>query len=304
MIVALSPYHLTTREPPAMASLLLAERVVTLVPAAPEEVGGDERARFERAVRTVRPYHTLLDSWRWCEELWRAGVITSTHDGMDPAAEVRAEFERLASGAHAALEPIVARGIETDPWGMLGAIAKDLLRGGPDPAISLPVAAGLDAFAARMGLICARSAPASLAQRLEEGMGMRLAGFTAPILVQAEGERLLEAREALAGPIDRVRARVAAVCAGESGALAALRDVTHAYATAFEEIRSHLTRCDDPMDLRVVVRTVSISLVGLPADCVLRAASLAARQVRMTRERVEGAPSEERLVGMVVRAID
>lgn len=302
MIVALSPYHLTTREPPAMASLLLAEHVVTLLPSAPTDDLVDERAGFEQAVRTIPRYHDLLDAWRWCETLWRDGVIASTLAGDDPARDVQDQMRRLSMGERPELAPLIERGLEDDAWGMLGSVAKDLMRGGPDPAISLPVAAGLDAFASRHALIAARSGATSVAQKIEEGLATKIASFAIPVLAQAGGDRLAEARDLLAPELEALRAAINAAIAGAGNDV---RDAGHALAQAFERERDMLTRTDDPFDERTIARTVRVSLVTLPADCVLRSAAQAARRVKLTRAQpAPGLLRADRVVGMIVRAID
>ena len=302
MIVALSPYHLTTREAPAMASLQLAEHVVTLLPSAPIDEIVDERAGFEQAVRTIPRYHELLDAWRWCETLWAEGVVASTLDGADPAADVQDQMRRLSMGERPELAPLIEHGLENDGWGMLGSVAKDLMRGGPDPAISLPVAAGLDAFASRHNLVAARSRAASMAQKIEEQLATKVASFAVPILAQAGGDRIAEARDLLAPELDVLRAEMVAAIAGEE---ADILDAAHAYTAAFERDREHLVRTDDELDERTIARTVSVSLVSLPADCVLRSAVQAAQRVRLTGAKsTPGLLRADRVVGMIVRLID
>jgi hypothetical protein len=50
-------------------------------------------------------------------------------------------------------------------------VAADLLKGGPDPAITVPLAAGIDQFAMRHGAAVARSSPFSIARRQRRRWG-------------------------------------------------------------------------------------------------------------------------------------
>jgi hypothetical protein len=58
MLVAVSPYHLTTREPAAIAALLLADRVVTLLP-------GPDRRGAELAAERLPHYLDFVLTWEW-----------------------------------------------------------------------------------------------------------------------------------------------------------------------------------------------------------------------------------------------
>lgn len=77
MNVVVSPYHLTTREAPAMASLLLAERVVTLLPASLES---DSVHAAKRAAERSPWYTRFMETWGWTAPLWDEGVISSRCD--------------------------------------------------------------------------------------------------------------------------------------------------------------------------------------------------------------------------------
>ena len=48
-VAVLSPYHLTTREPPAMVALSLADEVPTYLPTRAAQSDSDEAARVARA---------------------------------------------------------------------------------------------------------------------------------------------------------------------------------------------------------------------------------------------------------------
>jgi len=295
LVLVVSPYHLTTREPAAMASLLLAEGVVTLLPSPLDISSGSLRREAEQAARQAPNYRKLIESWSWMEELWREGVISSDLHGEDAVPDMRAVCDRLESDPalsqlkSLAHERLFDRGVR-----YLDLIAGDLLKGGPDPGLLVPVAAGLDRFASRRRLGVARSHAVSTAQRVEQRLARRAFAFAMPILVQAEADRILEARDALEPQLAALRAPIASLLAAgtsggdgagaDPGAMLALTEAASAYAGAFAEFEHDLTRCDDPYDPRTISGLVSVSGATLPADAVL-SSSLAAARAHFTKRR-------------------
>lgn len=303
MRVAVSPYHLTTREPPAMGAFLLADEVVTLRPT-PE--GG--RAAAEAAAEQVPVYRALLESWAWTAALWREGVVRAHADGDDPAddaldclAELHGD-DRLAE-----LRPLL-RPDDADRFPE--AAARDLLRGGPDPGVSVPISGGLDRFASRHGLVVVRARPVSVAQRAEARLAERLASFAVPALVEAEGVRLLEARAVLGAPLDVLRAELDSACerawVGREVRGDTLRAAAHSLTEEFELVRAHLTRPDDEVGRRVRAATVSCTLVRMPADAVFVSSLAAARAMgrraddRPVRERF---PADDLVLSLVIKVM-
>jgi hypothetical protein len=285
MLFAVSPYHLTTREPAAVAAFLLARGVVTLLPAPFEGAG---REQVEAAATAVPRYLEFMKSWQWTMPLWEDGVIRAGLDGEDAAADVRAVCESIeADERFSRLRVFMRPELWESEEGYLEAVARDLLKGGPDPAISVPVAAGIDRFATRHGLAVARSAPSSVVQRAEERLGERLFACAIPVLLQASGEKLLEARELLAEELDELRdaidelAELDVVTAnGElDHARARLVQAARAYTVAFEENRELLTEVDDGDDLHVVTGVVSLTGMMMPSDAVLTSSMTALRAI-------------------------
>ncbi|QKK09619.1 MAG: hypothetical protein HND58_16560 [Planctomycetota bacterium] len=72
MFAAISPYHLTTREPPAMAALLLAERSVTFMPSP-----RGTREEIEQAAAESPEYVRFMETWAWSMPLWKDGLLGS-----------------------------------------------------------------------------------------------------------------------------------------------------------------------------------------------------------------------------------
>lgn len=263
MNVLVSPYHLTTREPAAMAAVALARRVVTVVPSA------------EGTARALPAFARFAKSWSWSVPLWKAGVLGGEYGGLSPEVDVVEATRHIQrdAGCVSIRHFLHEHG---DERAYLTALANDLMKGGPDPGISLPVAAGLDRFAARTGCVVARGAAASLAQRAEASLAVPVFNVVVPVFVQATAERVLHYREVLAEEVARLGAAVeplASSGAGGSGETASLaRDVqasAAALAAAFETTREELFLGASDDDVRPVAGAVSLSGVRLPWDAVL-----------------------------------
>jgi hypothetical protein len=256
MHIVVSPYHLTTREPAAMAALLLARKVVTLLPTPLEGAGGSAEAMA--AARRVPTYRALVESWAWTQPLWDRGLITSHVSGDTPAQDMFDVGAKI--GAEEALSPLrqfTNEQFYDDERTYLGALAADLLKGGPDPGISVPLAAGLDRFAARHGLTIARSMPTSLAQRAESTLATGARTLIVPLLLQACAARILHAREVLADALETL---------WEGDPIEGLRE----FAEKFEERREEILEESRDDEVRVVEGAASLSIVQLPGDAVLR----------------------------------
>jgi hypothetical protein len=275
MIIAVSPYHITTREPAAIAAFLLARGVITLRPA---PFGGGQRDQLEAAITNIPRYLEFMNSWRWTIPLWEAGIISPGLHGEDAIHDVRAICESIdADERLSRLRMFMHPELWETEEMYLDAVARDLLKGGPDPGITVPVAAGLDRFAMRHGLAVARSTPSSVVQRAEARLGTRLFACAVPVLLQASGEKLLAARELLEPELSDLRDILEALAEldlatanGElDGARSDLMQAARAYTIAFEEHREELTRVDDQDDLHVVTGMVSLTGMLLPGDAVL-----------------------------------
>lgn len=286
MLIAVSPYHLTTREAPAMVSLLLADHVVTMLPVPFEGEGYDQ---VREAVRLVPGYLRFMETWEWSAPLWKAGVVGSVYAGEDAAGDVQAVAGRIETDERlATLRPLMRAGVFEDQLAYLETLTRDLLRGGPDPAVTVPLAAGLDRFAARHGMLVARTAPSSVVQRAEADMGRRVFSLAVPAVLQAPARRLLEVRAMLGPELEGLRAVMREVAQSAStdperspdpALIGELRGAAKAYADAFEDERASIEACEDPEDVRIMTGTVSLSGVLLPVDAVLRSSVAAAQRL-------------------------
>ncbi len=270
MIIAVSPYHLTTREPAALVAMLLAERVVTMLPA---PLQGKQWGAVKAAAEQVPRYLEFMKTWQWTMPLWESGVITSSLEGQEAVDELRPVCNRIDEEERLApLRLLMKPELFEDHERYLDAFALDLLKAGPDPGLTVPVASGLDSFASRHGAAVARSEPASVVQKAEAALGREVFSVAIPVLLQADSERILEARELLQDELDNFREALSAIVDGTShngSGTANLTAAAKAYSKAFEEHRDILIAPSEDDEQRVIDGTVVITGVRLPADAVL-----------------------------------
>lgn len=287
MFAALSPYHLTTREPPAMTALLLAERTVTFMPAP-----RGTREAIEQAAAESPEYLRFMQTWAWSAPLWEYGVLGTALDGDDALGDLHTAWRQLSDDErYAPLRPLARTGLFETQREYLDAMSRDLLKGGPDPGISLPLAAGIDRFAARRGLVVMRSHPMSVAQKAESHLGRRVFAVAMPILVQASAEKLLEVRSLLADELEELAEAIDAIakciaCGGESDddpdLVARVEHGARALAHAYECERDSIVSGTRD-DLHVIERMASVTAVNLPVDAVLRSGVAAMRSISGSR---------------------
>lgn len=296
MHLALSPYHLTTREPAVMAGLLLATRATTLLPVPSR---GLSRTDVRRAMHESPAYLRVMESWRWCGALWRDGVIDSLHEREDAMTDARAaDRDMTHDDAWAALAHFHRDELAASDRLYLNALCTDLLKGGPDPGLSVPVVAGLDRLAARHHLVALRSGAAaavsasggpSLTQRAESLMGESVCAFAMPVLSAASGGTLIDVRRRLASTLAPLREAVheAWDATGRAAAQARVRAAAVAFGEAFGRVASGLTGHDDDLGKRITIGRVRVDMRVLPAQAALLAARAA---LSTARSRGRGAP--------------
>lgn len=274
MFVLVSPYHLTSREPPAMSCLLLATQVITLMPA---PLSGQTLADVRRAAADSPLYLRFMQSWEWAMPLFTAGVAASTFAGEDPGADARRAHALLRDDPRFdAMRSVLRPDLYELERDYLDLVASDILKGGPDPGVLVPLAAGIDRFAARFSLAVARSQPVSVAQRAEMRLGARCFAIALPYLVRASAARLLLARDLLDEPLAHLRRVIASASEADPTELnAELRDAAAGYACAFADHRQELLATDP--ETRAVEGTLALTGLLLPADAVLRSAISAVR---------------------------
>jgi len=203
MIVVVSPHELTARTPTAIAALTLATQVVTLLPTPLE--GADPQSIRQAMDRSPR-FSALMQNWRWMAPLWRETVLASSFNAQTPLDDVLSATERInADPALAPLAALVSRQTFQSTDTYLDALCQDLLRGGGNPTITIPVTAGLERFAARHALITMSSPAPSLAGRIEAKGVSALARIGVPLFTRAGATLILRARESLGEPLAALR---------------------------------------------------------------------------------------------------
>lgn len=273
MKIALSPYHLTTRELPAMTALQLASSVITFMPGVMAGVGS-HAGRFERLARGSHRYSRVVESWGWSTPLWEAGVIESGLPDDDASTDMRVAWERCTrDDRYAPLRPFLKGHLLEDQSRWIEAAAADVLKGGPDPAITVPLTAGLDRFAARNRLAVVRPKPTSIAQHAEAALATPIASVVLPVLVQASAERILLMRDTLRVELGDLRHALADASVGRESSL---RTAARAYAESFAAAEPELHADQARDEVRVIAAPISLAIVRLPADAVLRSSCSAA----------------------------
>lgn len=270
-----------------MAGVVLGTRAVTLLP---RPVGGIDRESVRQAFERSPRYLRLLESWRWSSPLWRAGVISAEADD-DPAADsLAAVYEHIRlDDALSSLRPLTRAADElrdTADHRFLDALSADMIRGGPDPGMSIPVNSALERFARRHGLVLARGPVASVAQRAESRLGRKVFSIGLPMLLGAGGQRILALRSDLDRPLRAVRTAISDILdetasgspvADLTGLQVAVADFSRRF-TAWAE--TDLARGDDETGKRVVLGYIGLSGVIMPADAVLRSSRAAVQAMR------------------------
>lgn len=273
MDLAVSPYHLTLREAPAMAALLLAERVVTMLPApASIRSAGD----LKSVARSAPRYHDLLSSWDELSALWLTGVVVPEYCGESPIRDVLDALEAIRTDPR---YEALRRFVDIDRFAgddrSMEALASDLLRGGPDPAMTVPMASGLDAFASRNDLVVVRGPASSVAQRAELKLASERFRVALPMIVQSKADVFERAREALSE--QRALLGTTMRAAFDADCSDAVRTAGDAFSSAFGDVQEDLCRVVRSDDISVRVEMLSIRGVTLPVDAVLRSSLVAAR---------------------------
>ncbi len=270
-----------------MAALLFAQRVVTFMPSP-----RGTREEIEQAAAASPQYVRFMETWAWSMPLWAKGVLGSAlDDGDDALGDLHTAWTQLASDErYATLRPLARATLFECQTEFLDVISRDLLRGGPDPGVSLPLAAGIDRFAARRGLVVMRSTPLSVAQKAEQKLGRRVFAFAAPMLVQASAERMLAAREILGDELDELTLAMGAVAEliaqsseppDEYDAVERIELAARAYADAFARAGEFIAS-GGRNELHVISRMATFTAVSLPVDAVLRSGVSAMRSLTNT----------------------
>lgn len=260
---------------------------------------GASRHDVEDACRRIPRYADFLESWAWSVPLWNAGVIASAIDDDDAIDDVRDALELICSdNEYASIADLIDPDVFHDERTYLAAVTLDIIRGGPDPGINIPITAGLDRFAARRELIAARAHPASVVQKAEAQLATPLGRTAVPVLIQAAAETIVEARGTLAGELARFRSAIDSLiwtgshdsASSQSHAADELKNAAATYSHAFSRYFDSLAPDADALQVRAA--TLSLSIMSLPVSASL-AASLAAITAVTARDVATATPPSE-----------
>lgn len=263
-----------------MAAAMLAHSIVTMMPVPAE--GADQHV-VEQMVHDVPRYHELIDAWRWCAPMWESGLIASVFNGNDPAQDVRAVVNDIHDKRELrGLAGLVDKAVYHDERSYIAALSLDLLRGGPDPSVCVPIACGLDRFACRHGFVSVRSEPVSLVQRTEARVAKKIAAAAIPVFLQADADTIAQTRVMLEPELEALRTVLDH--ATENADLGVypqqhLRAAASRYTDAFDEVERELAHEHSKDEARLVSGTVSINLVSFPYDTALAAGAAAAKSM-------------------------
>ncbi len=292
-----------------MAALLLAERVVTFIPS---PLSGSDNESLGRAVELSPSYLRFMDSWRWSMPLWESGVVSAAFRNADASGDIRHVCSALTSDDRfTPLRALMHEDLFEDEKRYLDAVSHDLLKGGPDPGVSLPVSAALDRFGCRNSLVVMRAHPTSVAQRAEEKLSKRLFTIAIPAVVQADAARLAIYRKELSEPLADLRKAISEA-ARESyrdveepldrETLAEIDHASRAYAMEFDALREDMATDARDDEVRLIDATVTLSMTAAPVDAVLRSGLTAMRTlVGAPRKALNGQDKKETAVAALAK---
>lgn len=273
--LVVSPYSLCSRDAAAMSAMLLAGQALTYLPRSLEPA-----AVSRDVVMGSIGFRRVMSAVAWATPMLEQGVLATSIEGEDGAEDFARARRRIGGEpALSSLRRFVETRAEPDPQLAIERLARDLTRDGPDPSISVPLAAALDALAERHAYAVLRVDGPSLAQRAERAREHMLFGCSVPALVQASPERVLETRRRLEPELESLRAACEACLDGFAEEVA-VRDAATDFANAYDRSREHIERPEED-DTDPMVRSAEIVLTGVAheSDHALACSALAARRV-------------------------
>ncbi|MBL8747330.1 MAG: hypothetical protein JNK58_13375 [Phycisphaerae bacterium] len=293
MRVLLSPYEIGSASPAAAAAMLLArdDAGVLAVQPSPFESGGGERAR--ELSMEAPSFGRLIEAQRWAGPLWRGGLIRAAETGRALAEMI--ETSRAELRADPSLSPVrnvIANREPENEASFIESLSRDLLRGGSDPAVSLPLVSVTERLAARAeaALVCGEAAGMIWKPRVGSGAGL---SFSIPVPIGANGAALLEWRDALAKPLSVLRESLGgavrlALGGRLNGQATAVRLAAESFARDFAACHLERSQRLDGRPSEVTI-SLAISSTGQAVrDAVARLARLAPARRPVGDDLIEG----------------
>lgn len=281
-----SPYEFHARSVGVYAALTLARRVLTALPT--DGAGDTSALRPDDLPRTI----ATAEAWSWSGSLWREGVLTPAFDGAGPLDDVGGVCDEIeAIDAWAPIRPMIAPRLFDDTRARLEAISRDLIHGGVNPGVSIPVSCGVARFASRTGALMFRSPASSTVMKLEARSTTIGARCAVPVLDGVDARTLLTLRSTLEATLEPLRdamdetvATLRSAGVTEDDLRGVEREVlmpaADAYAEEFEAHRRVLCERADDEGSRYRVRSLTLGFGASDPDGVLRASVLAAQSMR------------------------
>lgn len=288
----ISPYDVSARSAAAVSACWLGERVVTLLPG---PVGDLPREPGALARAGSPAFSRLTESWEWSSALWRAGVLTPGMDGETVSETVRSTARSIGGDASSGkLGPLMQRAQSASDAAWFDSVCRDLILGGFNPAVSVPLSSAVERFAAGHGLTLMRVPATSLAGKLEAAGGRVVFRVSLMTVLEADASDLLKLRASMGESLARLRAALvdllnAAKGGSEQRALAAAVGEFERVRTEYERVLSaraeELRRAPGFSGQRLKLGQVTLSGGVTAAGTVLSAADRAARIVNEGGER-------------------
>jgi hypothetical protein len=276
--VVVSPYDVHARSIASSVAMLLGEPAVTLLPAPLE---GTDARTVAGAVFETPGFERFMERWRWSGPLWHEGALRAGHMERSPLAYVQRAAAEIAADAGGSvierrLSQLVGETRFEETYRYLQSVCRDLDRGGGDPAVSVPIAVGLAAFASDTGASMAVMPTPSVVSRFERRTERPVGRLVTSVVHGASGRLLLELRDALAEELHALRAALRDLLDGVDAG-PRTRDAGGALADAVAAVPEGILgpRDEDEVRVRGGVRRAAVSISVVRADA---ASSLVAAQ--------------------------
>jgi hypothetical protein len=299
--LVLSPYDLTARSSAAVAACVLGDRVVTLMPGPGKNLPRDPAALARRGTPA---FERLAEAWAWSGPLWRSGTVVAGMDGDGVAEAVRtarAGIERQPEmGVLASLMKRTDAG--DDDSAKFDAICRDLVTGGINPSVTVPLGAAVESFAAAQSLTLVRGGTSSLMTRLEKASQRVVFRLSTACVTEGDASDIVALRESMlessrgfrAGLSDLLHATRTGARQGEiAGAVGAADTARIDFEAALEDRVESLRRKASFSGQRMKVSRVTLTGSLAESDAGVRAARAAALALERggTGKRVVALPS-------------